>query len=427
MNTEKIDENIELTTLDNGIRVVTDKFPHLESVCISAAFAVGSCFETPDNNGVAHFLEHILFKDSKTGSADDRQRKIAESGGFLNASTEKDRTSYRAVILRDDHLEALNVLGDMICEPAFSAEQIETERGVILQEGCRGCRSCALRDSFYFVAFPDHGLALPVAGTEESIKTISRDDLIQFHSDYYAAENLIVSISGDVSHMECVDSIARAFAALPVAARHKVPQFKYAGGEASFGVNDDQATIWFGYPGQRTGSQSEWAEYLFWQFCGSGPTSRLFTELREKRGLVYDTHTFDDDHAGAPMRVACATGAAKEAKNIFGCMAGTIFDAADSITDDDVNRLKKSEIAGFRMHRDSASGRVDGAIASLLGYNFCSLKPADDYSKIQNIDAAAIKRAAHALFSSDPTLAVFGPVRQLPKLSMLGDRRRAAA
>ncbi|MCB1541160.1 MAG: insulinase family protein [Rhodoblastus sp.] len=426
MSKIEISETISMSVLDNGVRVVTDRFPLMESVAMEVAVVAGASSETPATNGVSHFLEHVLFKDSEGYSSEARQQRIADAGGFMNGATTKDATFYQSAILREDTLTALDVMGDMLCAPAFKAEQIETERNVILQEGFCECRRCAHQEAFYEAAFPGQNLSLPTPGCEKNAKRFTRDDLIAYYREHYVGDNVILGVSGDVEHDRIVEAASKAFGSLPQSSATRRPTFDYVGGESIVSTRGDQSVIWFGLPMSPVITDEYLAEFAFCQAFGGGATARLFQELREKRGLVYECEASVRHDGRTPLMVATAIGDLDEGREIFQYAIEALVATAESLSDDELARAMRSEIASQRMDRDMASRRIDDAIYSLIYANRIE-PPRAEWAQLLALDAASVRAAGLRLLSRKPTLAAIGPVRRLPSLGQFFEADRKAA
>jgi predicted Zn-dependent peptidase len=286
---------VRKSILPNGIRVLTEAVPQFSSATLGIWVENGSSYEPPELNGISHFLEHIFFKGTERRSAKDIAEAIDAVGGILNAFTGKEYTCYYAKVLREDLPTALDVLSDLFLHSTFAADEIERERGVILSEISE---SEDTPDDHIHVVFdrafwPGHPLSLPITGTAQTVSAMRREHFIEFLAQRYRPDRVIVCAAGAVDHDWLVEEITRTFAGL----EGTTPPSQLATPLAKPGVSLierelEQVQMVLGVPGLSHTDERRYAAYVMNTALGGGMSSRLFQEVREKRGKAYTISSF---------------------------------------------------------------------------------------------------------------------------------------
>lgn len=282
--------NIHATTLPNGLRIVTERMPHVRSVSIGAWIASGSRLEAGPERGIAHFLEHMLFKGTHTRSAEDIARAVDSIGGQLDAFTSKELVSYNTKVL-DEHLPlAWDILSDLVLNPTFDATELEKEKGVILEELKMELDNPEYLTHELFVKnlWKGHGLAQPIIGTRQTIQGFTRDMLVAYHQRFYHPGNIVVTATGNLHHAKIVDMVAQSFANCPNG--QALPAPKAPTLHAPFVLKQkrtQQAHLYLGSPARPIADPTRFAWYVLNTILGSGMSSRLFQSIRERQGLAY--------------------------------------------------------------------------------------------------------------------------------------------
>ncbi len=286
------------TTLDNGARIVTEKIDSVRSAAVGFWFETGSRDETPAENGISHFLEHMLFKGTKKRSALKIAREIEQVGGHMNAFTSKEITAFHASLL-DEHLPlAVDTLADMASYSQFADKMIEREQGVVLEEisGYEDSPEDVVHEDFSKLLFADHPLGRPILGTRETVSSFSRDTLVGYWSRQYQPKRLVVSAAGAVDHDKLVKLVARKLE-LPDKAK---PLTKRALPELNVDKTHErrkaivQAHLTIGGNGLSYGDEDRYPFFVMNTVLGGGMSSRLFQRLRERSGLAYSVYPFHE-------------------------------------------------------------------------------------------------------------------------------------
>jgi predicted Zn-dependent peptidase len=291
--------------LPSGVVVVAERHPHVRSVCLGLWVRVGSRDERADEPGVSHFIEHMTFKGTRTMGPLEIATALESGGGDLNAFTDREFTCYHATFLKEHLGKALDVVSELVLEPTFPIDQLERERNVLLQELAMVEDSPEewLHDKFFELAFPQQPFGLPVIGTRQLIKSLSRERLKRFHRAYYRPDNFVLSVAGNVEFAELVALATKAFPPQPAAkrptnaGRHR-RRARFQSSHRSFLASSEQTHLLVGYEGVSFADPDRFPALVLSVFLGGGMSSRLFQEVREKAGLAYgvdcDMITFTD-------------------------------------------------------------------------------------------------------------------------------------
>lgn len=336
-------ENVRLTQLDNGMKVVTRTMESLSSVALGYWVKAGGVFEDTSNWGISHFLEHMAFKGTTSRTAQQIADEIESVGGYLNAYTSKEVTAFHSKLLGSDKSIALDILSDILQNPTFLKEELERERGVILQEffQTRDTPDDIIFDHFQKVAFGEQSLGMPILGTEERISGISSDDLRGYMSRYYRADNMIFSAVGNVSHEEILDYSQKYFEKFNNEAT-SAPEsdFKYIGGSYSDVRDIEQVHAVVGFEGVSCKDPDYYTIAIFSSILGGGMSSRLFQEIREKRGLVYSIYSFTNSYAKNGVFGVYAATTADKLKELSEVLATELLKMKEEISEKEFRRTK---------------------------------------------------------------------------------------
>jgi predicted Zn-dependent peptidase len=286
------------TVLPNGIRVVTEEIPHVRSVSVGLWFETGSRNETPENNGISHFIEHMVFKGTKNRSVKEIAQSIESVGGYHNAFTSKEHTCYYARVL-DEHVElAIDVLSDLALNPLFPAKELEKEKGVVLEElkQIEDDPDDIIHDYFEKAIYGEHPLGMPVIGTEKSVKNFNRRQLLQYCKQHYTADNLVVAVAGNVRHDTVINLVNKYVSGLK---RSSVQRIPVTSGDFTVSTNRilmerpiQQAHICIGGVAYGIKDKRRHALQVLNTLLGEGMSSLLFQNIREKYGFTYSIYSY---------------------------------------------------------------------------------------------------------------------------------------
>jgi predicted Zn-dependent peptidase len=302
-----LDHMITSTVLDNGVRVITEHVEHMHTVSIGIWVANGSRHESPECNGVAHFIEHLLFKGTGRRTARQIPQEIDSMGGILNAFTGHEYVCYYAKVLAKFLPRVTDLLSDIFLYSTFPADEIERERKVILQEIKMRDDSPeeAIHDHFHQNFWNGHALGNSIIGTEESINGLSRDVVMHYKHSRYRPDDIIISAAGNVNHETLVGLVAAEFSALSSSWKPDGLCFRPKGGRrVNLSERDlEQTLICMGTRALQQDHPDRYAMHLLTTVLGGGMSSRLFQEVREKKGLAYSVYAYVISHADSGAMV----------------------------------------------------------------------------------------------------------------------------
>ncbi len=406
---------VDIETLPNGLTVVSDPMPHVETAAIGVWVDAGSRQETAATNGVAHLLEHMAFKGTATRSAQAIAEEIEAVGGYLNAYTGREQTCFYSRVMKDDLPLAVDLLSDILLNPAFDEGELEREKHVVLQEigQAEDTPDDVIYDHLQAAAWPGQPLGRPILGTEASVRALTRRSLRSYMAANYAGPSMTLVASGRVEHARVVALAAEAFGALPKARARKEAKARWRGGDARKGSKLEQAHLAFGVEGVSATDPDAFAAQVFSIALGGGMSSRLFQEVREKRGLAYAVHSFVQHYEETGFFGVYAGTGARECREIVPVIVGEIEAMAEGATEAETSRARAQAKAGYFMSLESPSARAEQIAGQLQAYG--RVLPADEVAeRIDSVDAAALRRFATKLMRRrSPALAALGPIRSL--------------
>ncbi|MDV7339676.1 pitrilysin family protein [Terasakiella sp. A23] len=412
--------SVRTTTLDSGLRIVTDHMASVESVSVGAWVEVGARHETPDVNGISHFLEHMAFKGTTTRSAQDLAEEIENVGGHINAYTSRENTAYYAKVLKDDLGLAVDVISDILQNSVMEAEELERERGVILQEilQANDTPDDIIFDHFQLAAYPDQAIGRPVLGEADIVKSLSRDVIMDYMHNNYAASNMVVSAAGNVNHDKLVAMVADKFADLKPSADVVADPSRYVGGDfIETRPSLEQVHVVAGFDGVRYDDPGFYSLSVLSTLFGGGMSSRLFQEIREKRGLVYSIYSFVSAYDDGGMLGIYAGTGPDDVAELVPVMVDEIKKVCTEVSEDEVNRARAQLKSSILMSMESTSTRCEQLARQMIVFK--RPVPADEVvAKIDQIDVAAVQNVAQQIFATKPTLAVLGPITELPEFKI---------
>jgi predicted Zn-dependent peptidase len=404
----------QVSTLANGLRVATDRIDTIDTVSLGLWVEVGTRHEAPEVNGVAHFLEHMAFKGTERRSARAIAEEIEAVGGHLNAYTSRESTAYYAKVLKEDAPLALDILADILQHSVFDPAELERERTVILQEigQANDTPDDIIFDHFQECAFPDQAMGRPVLGSPEIIKRLSREAVTAYLNDHYGAERMVLSVAGNIEHDRVVDLAEKLLSALPRERAVTATPAHYTGGERRMERDLEQLHLVLGFPGLTLGDPDYYAAAVLSTAFGGGMSSRLFQEVREKRGLVYTIHSFAHSYRdGGLFGIYAGTGA-DEAEELMPVLCEETAKLADGFEPVELQRAKAQMKAGLLMSLESSSARCEQLAQHMLIHG-TPFDPADLVRRIDAVDDAAIGRVVASWRAAPPTLVALGPLGRL--------------
>jgi len=414
--------DIELTTLPNGLRVVTAHLPGFDSAAVAAFVDSGSRNETEDENGIAHFLEHMAFKGTTRRSALQIAREVEILGSHMNAFTSQNMTAYYVTGLASNLEKSVAIIGDIMTDSLFDASEIATEKGVILQEISRSFdnASSIAHNAFGATAYPHQALGRSILGQPEFIKAVTRDNFASFVDRYYVASNVVVVGSGNVDHAAFVRIVEKYFAAIP--ARADAPPetpAQWVGGFNRAASNKfEQVTALIGWNSVPETDEHVHAHRLLASAIGGGMSSPLFQEVREKRGLVYAVRGSHDAGPDFGEFLLFAGTTPDKLDEVIKVSCGVFQQAASAISDDDLMRAKNGELVKLATIKEQPFGLAYFLASSLLEHGRL-VKPDERKRAVEAVTIRDLIEGAQMIFKTNPAVALVGPVPDTDYLGLI--------
>jgi predicted Zn-dependent peptidase len=412
-----------VTTVESGMRVLTDPMDSVETVSLGVWVDVGTRHEPAPINGVAHLLEHMAFKGTERRSALDIAAEIEAVGGHLNAYTSREHTAYYAKVLKEDVGLAVDILADILQHSVFDRHELERERTVILQEIGQAIDTPddLIFDLFQERAFPDQAMGRPVLGRSEIIRRIDRDSVAHYMRRNYAAPGMLLTAAGNVEHEKMVALARRAFGELSPERVARSEPARYVGGDLREARELEQVHVVLGFPGFPFGDSDYYAASVVSSALGGGMSSRLFQEIREKRGLVYAIYSFTHAYSdGGLFGVYAGTGE-EEVEELIPVLCEEIRKLADGLAPAELERARAQLKAGLLMSLESTTARCEQQAAHMLVFGR-PLDLGEMVARIDAVDAEAVRRVARRLRAAPPTLAALGPISRIEPYGRLAGR-----
>lgn len=416
----------KFSILPSGLRVVTDTVSEMDTVAMGVWADVGTRHEDLAHNGVAHMVEHMMFNGTPTRTSRQIVEAIENVGGQVNAYTSREVTAYYIHLLKDDVPLGLEVLADLLQHPVFPDKELEKERGVIVQEiGMNNDTPDELiYDQYQKTAYPEQALGAPILGTADIIKAMKKDTLFDYVRRFYTPPKLVISAAGNIHHDDFVQRIEKLFAELPKDTNATYKAASYQGGEEREDRDLEQSHIVLGFQGVRRDDPDYYSAVVMATMMGGGMSSRLFQEVREKRGLVYAVHASHTAyHDDGQLDIYAGTGPERLGELIPVLCDEVMKLSRELTTPAELVRAKTQIKAGILMGRESMLGRANKQAKHIINFG----KVPDTQDQIHRIDAVtaeSVREMARKIFSSRPTLAALGPLEKLENYDAI--RRRLA-
>ncbi|MCR9112255.1 MAG: insulinase family protein [Rhodobacteraceae bacterium] len=418
---------VNLTTLPNGFRIVSEFMPGLQSAAIGVWVLAGARHEAADQNGIAHFLEHMAFKGTRTRNALQIAEAIEDVGGYINAYTSREVTAYYARVLGDDVPLALDVVADILRNPVFDDREIEVERGVILQEigQTLDTPDDIIFDWLQEKAYPDHPLGRTILGAEERVRAFSRNDLLRFVDQRYRPGQMILSASGAVDHDALVRMAEGLFGDMATSETLAPPAARFSGGESRTVKPLEQAHFALAFESPDYTDPDIHAAQIYATALGGSMSSRLFQEVRERRGLCYTIYAQAGAYSDTGMMTIYAGTSADEMPGLARITVDEMKRAADDLSEAELERARAQMKAGLLMGLESPSNRAERQARMI---QIWGRVPALD-EVVERIDAVTLaglrQLAARVATEAPAAMALYGPVEAAPTLEALQERRAA--
>ncbi len=402
---------IQTATLSNGIRIVTDSSDMADSVSLGVWVSVGARYETAEINGISHCLEHMAFKGTNTRSSFDISKEIEDVGGIINAYTGKDMTAYYVRVLKENRALGLDIITDIVQHSIMDKDELEKEKGVIIQEinMQNDTPDDLVFDYYNETAYPNQPLGRAILGTADTVRRIDSQKLLDYMHSQYTTSRMIVSASGAVNHDEFVADCERRLTSVST---HSMPEAEgaiYRGGEKRVVKPHEQVNIVFGFEGFSYNHPDYYTGSVLAAILGGGMSSRLFQEIREKRGLVYSIYAFNSPEIDTGTFGVYAGTGEKEVVELMPVLCDELVKLPDTLTEAEINRAKARLRASILMRQENIATHAEANAIDMIIHG--RLVPKTEViEKINAITGDDLKRVAKDVLSRTPTLAALGPI-----------------
>lgn len=399
-------------TLENGLHVVGERLPYLRSVSIGVWMRVGSMMETPAENGLSHFLEHMVFKGTEKRSTRDIAEEMDAVGGQMNAFTGKDCTCFYAKVIDEDLPLAVDILGDMTLHASLDETEFNKERGVILEEISmeEDSPEDVVHELLSRIQFGDQAAGMPILGPAEQIAAYTRDDLANYRARHYHPENCVVALAGNYDPEQVLALMQQYFGEWKKSGqRQTVPPMQPIPGQKAAKEKDtEQLHICLGYPGTFLGSDELYPMSVMNNLLGGAMSSRLFQKIREEMGMAYSIYTYPSTFVGCGT---FAVYAGVSPKNGHAVLDETLKQldllCRDGVTEKEFREAKNQLRGSYLLGLESPGSRMQSMGRGQLHLDRC-MTPEETVAKIEAVTIESVNAVARRIFSNAPCISVVG-------------------
>ena len=409
--------NYEITTLENGIRVITETVNHVQFMSMGFWVGVGSRYESEKQWGITHFIEHMLFKGTEKRTADQISGAVDAVGGQLNAFTSKENTCYYIKTLTEDFPLAVDVLSDMFLNSRFDNEEIAKEREVIIEEikMYEDTPDDQVHDLMSANLWPDHPLGRAILGTEESIAVFDHDMLKDYMKQYYTGSNIVVSVVGNISHNQVVEAIREVLGGIP---KGEVNQYRIAD-RAKPGINCyykeiAQSQICVAMPGVAKEDDRLFPLSILNTYLGGGMSSRLVKKIREEEGLAYSVYSYNGSYTDTGAFVISVGTRPENCQRVLDIILEELDDVRQNgITQDELDKSFSQLKGSLYMGLETVNSRMNKLGRSMLIYDRV-ITPEENVDDLSKVTLEDVKALAGDMFRKENLqITVLGPVNEV--------------
>jgi len=417
--------SVRVTSLPSGLAVVSDATPNVKTAAVDVFVAAGSRHESVAEQGLSHLLEHMAFKGTRRRSARDIAEAIEDVGGDLNAETGVERTAYFARVLAGDVGLALDVIGDILTDSQFDSAELEREKNVIVQEigAVEDTPDDLVFDLLTASAWPDQAIGRPILGTRERVSAFNRDAVGQYLRRHYRASATVVAAAGAVEHDEVVSLAASRLQGLSQAPSPPQTPADYRGGEARLRKRLEQTHVVIGFEGRPAGAADHDAAQVFAAVAGGGMSSRLFQEVREKRGLAYSIYSFHLDYSDTGLFGFYAGSADRDAAEVVKASIDCLAEAAHGLGEAEVRRARAQLKVALLAALESPGARAQ-QLARHMQIHGRALSVEEMIARVDAISVEDVRKTGAAMLRSPPTVATIGTVGKVPGQARIAEALR---
>ncbi len=402
---------VTVTTLPSGLVVATDRMEHVDTASVGVWVGVGTRDEPAGADGIAHLLEHMAFKGTTRRSARAIAEAIEDVGGHLNAYTGREQTAYYAKVLAEDAPLALDIVADILQHSVFDPDELERERHVVLQEigQAEDTPDDIIFDQFQVAAFPDQALGKPVLGDPEVVARLGRQDLYDYLGQHYGPTQMVAVAAGRVDHARFVAEVESQFRDLPQRQGATDGPAHYRGGACHDERELEQIHAVIGFPASAITDPDYYAWSVYSTVLGGGMSSRLFQEVREKRGLAYAIYSFGASYRdGGTLGIYVGTDP-KDLDTVLDVTCAEVNALGETLEAVEVKRAKAQLRAGTLMGREGTSNRAETVAQQLLSFRR-TIPLAEVLERLDAVSVDDVLRIARTVRGGVPTVATLGPL-----------------
>lgn len=411
-------DDLRVSTLSNGMTVVTETYPLLETASVGVWVPIGSRHEQAHENGISHFLEHMAFRGTQRRTSQQIAQEIETVGGYLNAYTSKEATAYYARVLADDVPLALDLLGDILQNSTFDAASFDKERTVILQEIARiqDNPDDLIYESLQQVAYPHQSMGRPISGTASVVSTLTPGSVRGYMDRHYGASSMVLAASGKIDHDQIVAQGERILGSFRRDSDTSADKTRYEGGVIRTAKKLGQSHVMIGFEGPHLTHDDYYAAVILSSILGGGMSSRLYQEIREKRGLAYAVNSFFSAQRDTGMLSFYGGTADEDLASLLPIMAEQMMKVAVHVADDELTRAKNQCKAALFMGLESAPARCR-QLAQQMIIHGAPMSSATIIDRINHVSTTDIMDLSRKMTTGRPTIAVLGDVSTLDAYS----------
>ena len=392
--------SVEITTLPSGLRIVTHAMREIETTSLGIWVGAGARNEAEQEHGVSHLLEHMAFKGTTRRSARAIAEEIESAGGDLNAATSVEYTSYQARVLAHDSGLALDILSDILTDSVFDAAELEREKGVILQ---------------------DQPIGRPILGTPERVSSFDAPAIRTYLDRHYATPVCVVAAAGALEHARIVDETAHRFEGLARTPREVPQPARYRGGDLRRNRKLEQTHVVIGFESASYNDPATYAAHVFANAIGGGMSSRLFQEVREKRGLAYTIYSFQWGYADTGLFGFYAAASHRDVPDLVDVSLDCIAQAAQDLSSEEMHRARAQAKVSLLTALESPAARADQIARQLLAFGRLITRE-EMIARIDELTLEDVRAAGVTALRSRPTVAAVGDAAKAPRPERIASR-----
>ncbi len=404
---------VQVTTCENGVRIVSEQIPHVRSLSIGIWVDAGSRYETPEENGITHFIEHMLFKGTKTRTAKQIAEAFDRIGGEVNAFTSKEHTCYYAKVLDHHAGIALDILADMFFNSAFAAEEIEKERQVVIEEiyMSEDAPDDDVHEKLWAVMYPNDALGRPILGTEETLATFTPKKIRAYMDKHYGPENVVISVAGNIPDdlLATIEDLFGSYEAAPTAEKAKLTYPEFSPGEIVKTRDTEQAHVAISFPAINVKNPAMYNFVALNNIIGGNMSSRLFQEVREERGLAYSIFSYQTSYVDVGAFTIYGSASKSNLSEMQHTIDATLLDlVAGGVTDEELHNAKEQLKGSFVLGLEGSEEHMSrNGVNELIHGTHRSVD--EVLASIDAISMDTINDLITQILLAEPAIAIIGP------------------